>query len=455
LRLARARRIADHPPMTITSSEAEGDPEDPRGPATERVRATERTSASAPSAAAQFRRWFWRPPRAHGEIDAERRVSFLELFYDLVYVVVIAQAAKTLSANVTPRGHLEFLAVFGVVWVAWANGTLYYELHGREDGRTRTFVFVQMAILALLAVFTGKAAGESGQAFAVVVIAFLAVMTWLWYTVRRQDREEYMAATARYLVAMIVSIVLFAVSIPLSTDARLLVWGAFSVGWLLFMLAFGWQSRHAIAAGIVATDSMVERFDLLVIIVLGEVVTGVVNGLAGADKTLATLSTGFLALLVGFGLWWIYFDVAWRRLPRPDGLSTNLWMELHVAIAAAIVGAGAAMAGLIEGAGLAQTPVGLSWLMAGSVALLLVSLGALTRTLADYERFLVVYRPLAIAMVVAAGLAIVVGALQPPPWLLATLLTAILAGVWAFAVVRPFKTGTWTAAGGSTEGGQR
>ena len=91
------------------------------------------------------------------------RVSFLELFYDLVYVVVIAQAAHELAGSVSLRGYLEFLIVFGVIWVAWANGTLYYELHGREDGRTRTYVFLQMAILALLAVFTGKAASDTGH----------------------------------------------------------------------------------------------------------------------------------------------------------------------------------------------------------------------------------------------------------------------------------------------------
>jgi low temperature requirement protein LtrA len=137
------------------------------------------------STVSRFRSWFWRPPRAHGEIETERRVSFLELFSDLVYVVVISQAASHLAGHLSLRAYLEFVVIFGVVWIAWANGTLYYELHGREDGRTRTFVFVQMAILALLAVFTGNAAGQTGSAFALVYAGFLVVMTWLWYTVRR------------------------------------------------------------------------------------------------------------------------------------------------------------------------------------------------------------------------------------------------------------------------------
>ncbi len=413
---------------------------------------TDRWTAAEPSAIRRFRVWFWRPPRAHGEIEVERRVSFLELFYDLVYVVVIAQAARELAGSESLRGYLEFLIVFGVVWVAWANGTLYYELHGREDGRTRTFVFAQMAILALLAVFTGKAASETGTAFAVVLTGFLAVMTWLWYTVRRQDRPEYMAVTARYLAAMLVSIVVIAISSVLPTDARLIVWAAFSIGWLALMLFFGWSSRRGSVMGIVPTDAMVERFDLLVIIVLGEVVAGVVNGLAAADHDPITLATGFVALLVGFGLWWIFFDVGGRRLPRLDGLAINVWMEMHLPIAIAIVGAGAATIGLIEHAREPQTPSATAWLLAGSVAVLLVALGLMTRTLADYQRHAVIYRPLAFVMVAAAGVALIIGWWRPPGWLLALLLAAILAAVWLFAVVRLFKTGTWTAASASGSG---
>lgn len=410
-------------------------------------------TSGGPSAFGRFRRWFWQPPRAHGEVEAERRVSFLELFYDLVYVVVIAQTAHQLSDSVSLRGYLEFLIVFAVIWVAWANGTLYYELHGREDGRTRTYVFIQMAILALLAVFTAEAAGDTGAAFAVVLIGYFGVMTWLWYTVRRQDRPEYMASTARYLTVMVVSIVVLAISAVVPADVRLIVWAAFAAGWLVLMLVFGWMARGASVTGIVPTDAMVERFDLLIIIVLGEVVTGVVNGLAGAEHDAVTLGTGLVALLVGFGLWWIFFDVGGRRQPRTDGLTVNLWMELHLPVAIAIVGAGAAMIGLIEHAHEPQTAADTAWLIAGSVALLLLALGVMTRTLADYDRYAVIYRPLAFVMAGAAGLALLVGWLQPAAWLLALLLAAILASVWLFAVVRLFKTGTWTATGGSGRDG--
>ncbi len=101
----------------------------------------------------EFRRRFWQPPRAHGDVIEDRTVSFLELFYDLVYVVLIAGAAATLAHGITWRSVGEFLAIFGLIWLAWVNSTTLYDLHGREDLRTRTCVFIQMLLAALLAVF--------------------------------------------------------------------------------------------------------------------------------------------------------------------------------------------------------------------------------------------------------------------------------------------------------------
>ncbi len=138
----------------------------------------------------RFKHWFWRPPRPHGEVIAGRTVSSLELFYDLVYVAVIGQAAHHLAEHVSARGVVEFAILFALIWIAWINGSVYLELHGREDGRTRNLVFIQMGMLVLLAVFTADAADGSGRAFAVVYATFLGFVAWLWYSVRRQDRRD-------------------------------------------------------------------------------------------------------------------------------------------------------------------------------------------------------------------------------------------------------------------------
>jgi low temperature requirement protein LtrA len=89
---------------------------------------------------------FSRSPRPHGETIVARRVSPLELLYDLVYATVIAQAANHLAAYVSAGGLFEFTAVFSLTWIVWANGSLYLELHGRPDGRIRTYFFLQIGI---------------------------------------------------------------------------------------------------------------------------------------------------------------------------------------------------------------------------------------------------------------------------------------------------------------------
>jgi low temperature requirement protein LtrA len=149
----------------------------------------------------RFKRWFWRRPRAHGEVIADRQVSVLELFYDLVDVAVIGQAAHHLAERVSGRGVAEFAVVFALIWIAWINGSLYLDPHGREDGRTRSIVFVRMGILALLAVFTADAADGSGWGLAVVYAIYQVLQTGLWYTVWLRDRRDHpeyqQACTAR------------------------------------------------------------------------------------------------------------------------------------------------------------------------------------------------------------------------------------------------------------------
>jgi low temperature requirement protein LtrA len=62
-----------------------------------------------------FRKW-WRPPRKASERDLDRSVTFLELFYDLVYVVLVAQLAHALAENVTWKGVAGYAFLFFIVW---------------------------------------------------------------------------------------------------------------------------------------------------------------------------------------------------------------------------------------------------------------------------------------------------------------------------------------------------
>jgi low temperature requirement protein LtrA len=392
----------------------------------------------------RFKRWFWRPPRPHGESIADRQVSNLELFYDLVYVAVIGRAAHHLAEHVSVRGVAEFAVVFTLIWIAWINGSLYLELHGREDGRTRSIVFLQMGILVLLAVYTADAADGGGQGFAVVYASYQVLQTGLWYTVWRQDRRdrpEFGAATGGYVVGMGASAAAILASAPLPATPRLVVWAGLAVAWIVGIVLAARGSR--VGLGMTPTDSLVERFGLFTIIVLGEVVIGVVGGLSAAEPDAKTIVTGMLALGLGFGFWWIYFDLVGRRLPRADGGALSNWVMSHLPIALSITAAGAGMVSLIGHAHDASTPVGTSWLLAGAVAMGLLALVLTEQALVDAERLLIVFRPLGLALSGGAAAALIVGWGRPAPWLLALLLVAILSTVWFFAVSRFLRADAW------------
>jgi low temperature requirement protein LtrA len=186
---------------------------------------------------------------------------------------------------------------------------------------------------------------------------------------------------------------------------------------------------------------MAERYGLFIIIVLGEVVLGVVDGLlAVGDRDFRTIATGLLGLGIAFGFWWTYFDYVGRRLPRQDGGSLALWLYIQLPIALAVAAAGAGMVSLIEHAADARTPEPSSWLLAGSVSALLVALVATIVSLADYRRLAALYRPLAAALLLGAAAALAIGFARPAPWLLAALLNLILIAIWSYAFARTLRT---------------
>jgi low temperature requirement protein LtrA len=393
----------------------------------------------------RFKRWFWRRPRAHGDTILERRVSPLESLYDLVYAAVISQAALPLEQHVSARRTVAFAIVFALIWIAWTNGSLYLELHGREDGRTRAFVFIQIAILTLVAVFAANAAEGGGPAFALAYAAFLVVMTWLWYAVQRQDRverPEFDVVTGRYVNGLLLSVAVMLVSAVLPVEPRLIAWAALAVGWIVLVLLL-LNNETGKTPRITPTESLVERFGLFTIIVLGEVVFGVVAGLSAAEHDLTTIATGLVALVVGFGFWWIYFDVVGGRLPNTDGRAVANWMVSHCPITLSIAAAGAGMIGLIEQAHDARTPVSTAWLLTGAVAVGLLALIVAANALDDARRLAAAYRPLSAVMAAGAVAGVGVGWARPAPWLLALLLVVILTALWAVAVRGFLLVGAW------------
>jgi len=382
-----------------------------------------------------LRRALWQPPRPHGEQPRERVVGPLELFYDLAVVVLVAQAARHLAGHLTWRGLGEFAAVFTLVWIAWANGSLHHELHGREDARGRSTFLLQILLLVAMGAFIPEAGGARGAAFAVSAGVLFAILTALWLLAARGDRPEYRRPSRLFVTGTAACAVLLAGSAFLPAGARMLAWGLIDVAYLAGFTAVMFVADSAEVAPLAITDALTERFGLLTIIVLGETLTGIVAGLARAPVSGLTLSVGLVAVVVGFGAWWTYFDFAGHRPPRPAPAATLQWMLGHLPLTAAIAAMGAAMVSLVDHAHDTRTPAATAWVLCAGAAVVLGATMLVAGALQDWRRDRSLYRPLGRTCAAVAVACLGAGALRPAPLFLGVTLVVLLSIPWVLAVV--------------------
>ena len=334
----------------------------------------------------QYFRIWWQYPREIGDRSEHRSVSFLELFYDLVYVVLIAELAHSLAGHIDFKHLGEYFFLFIIVWLSWFNGMSYHDIHGNNDIRTRIFTFIQMACVSLMAAFAHGALDETSTPFALAYGAFQLTLTFLWWRVGVHDRVHRGIAYP-YSLAFLLATFLFVGSVFLPASMRPYFWSASVLITLVLPSVVLWtdhghdEVRKEQQKLLVGSPSMVERYGLFTIIVLGEVVVGVVSGLGSNHHfSFSMISVALLGILIAASLWWVYFDFVSHRIPIARRLPVTSWTYLHLPLTAAIAAAGAAILNVVEGYD--ETLLGeVRWLLVGSIAASLLCIGLIILTL--------------------------------------------------------------------------
>jgi low temperature requirement protein LtrA len=332
----------------------------------------------------RFRDW-WQPPRKASDRIEHRQVTFLELFYDLVYVVIIAELSHALSAHIGWAGLGNFAFLFVIVWWAWFNGTTYHDLHGNNDVRTRVFTFLQMLSVVAMAIFAHDALGETSIGFAWSYAAFQLILTFLWWRTGVYD-ENHRTLSGPYSASFLVNTLLFAGSTFVPTPWRFYMWAlAIVISLLLPVYTFSLGKRNPIAQAEIdivtaGSPSLVERFGLFNIIVLGEVVVGVVSGVTGHHHLTWEIGiAAALGTLIAIALWWVYFDSVSHHLPKTNPLSVSSWLYLHLPLTMGIAAVGAAVLNVVEHID-EHLHSEVRWLLVGAIAIILITIAALIGT---------------------------------------------------------------------------
>jgi low temperature requirement protein LtrA len=318
-------------------------------------------------------RLLWSAPvlRTDEEEGRHRKASWLELFYDLVFVAVVAELAHALSGDLTWEGAGKFVALFIPVWWIWVGGAFYNDRFEIDDISHRLAVFIQMVPIAGMALFVAHGLDDSFRGFALSYALARTVLNLLWF---RAGYHNPVARplTNRYAVGFGWMAALLVVAVFLPSPWRYVVWTlAVAVDLLTPATTWGIQARLPR----LSRSHLPERFGLLTIIVLGEAVIGAIAGIAEGE---ALSLTGFilagLALMIAISVWWIYFDQIADRPPHRTIYSTAAWGYLHLPLAAGITAVGVGALHLIAEADHdLQTAVG--WTLALAVAAALVAIG--------------------------------------------------------------------------------
>ena len=261
----------------------------------------------------------------------------------------------------------------------------------------------------------------------------------LWQPPRPHgDRSEYRLPSRLFVAGTAACAVLLAGTALLPTAARVPAWGVLDVAYLAGFATVLLTAGPAQAPGLIVTDALTERFGAFIIIVLGETLTGVVAGLSGRPVSALTLAVGLVAVVVGFGAWWTYFDFAGNHHPGTARAASVRWILGHLPLTAAV----AAMLSLVEHAHDGRTPAATAWMLGAGAAVVLAATMLLATTLPAWHRDPGLYWPLARTCTASAVACLGLGAARPAPLPLALGLVVPLSIPWGLAVARRLANGT-------------
>jgi low temperature requirement protein LtrA len=243
---------------------------------------------------------------------AEREVSPLELFFDLVYVFAIGQVSHHLVAHVDLRTGAETVILALAVFYAWYMAAWGANWLDPDPLPVRIALVGLMFASLLMSVGIDDAFNDRAWLFVTGYLLFqIGRCAFLIVALRGRPQGEHFVNN---LVWELLSGVLWVAGVIADGDARLLLWGlavagAYVGGWAQHWLP-GRGRRVDLEHTEIAAGHLVERFRLFFIIMLGESVLAMGNAFAGEPFELDRL----LALAIGFAgtvaLWWCYFQRA-------------------------------------------------------------------------------------------------------------------------------------------------
>jgi low temperature requirement protein LtrA len=279
--------------------------------------------------------------------DGHARVTFIELFFDLVFVFAITQLSHLLLHSLTPSGALQTLLLVFAVWWVWIFTSWVTNWLDPEETAVRIMLFALMLGGLVLASAIPKAFEERGLWFALAYVAMqVGRSCFMLWAVRGEPVNFrnfqritcWLALTGVFWLAG--GIASGEVRVWLWLLAMLVEFISPSVGFWVPGLGRSSTEDWDVAGGHIA-----ERCGLFVIIALGESILMTGATFAALDSWTALDLAGFFIGFIGsIAMWWIYFNIGAERASRiisstsdPGRIARLAYTYTHIVLIAGII----------------------------------------------------------------------------------------------------------------------
>jgi low temperature requirement protein LtrA len=271
--------------------------------------------------------------------EEERKTSYLELFFDLVFVFAFTQVTALITEDPSVQGFARSALVLAMVWWAWSAYAWMTNAIDVDNTVTRLIIFTAMAAGFFMALAVPDAFQDEAAWFAVAyfVVRVLNSTLFAWGV---RDDPGNLRATFRLAPWFLVAALVALVGGFVDSDYRAWVWLAslvIDIVGTLTVARLEWR---------VSPSHFAERFALIVIIALGESIVAIGVGTAHLERD-ATYALSVLVAFAGVAaLWWAYFDftalAAERTLRRASAeirgpLARDVFTYFHYPVVLGII----------------------------------------------------------------------------------------------------------------------
>jgi len=319
-------------------------------------------------------RWF-HVPELHCPGVVEKKVTWLELFYDLIFVAAFIQLGNGLGNNISGEGFLGFAGLFIPLWLTWTGFTFFNNRFTVDDFFHRAVTFIQMFAVGAIAVSGPRVFTGGHVYFAISFAVAQAMVALLHYRAWRQVPAA--RAYSRYWGGVFgAAAVLAGISVFVPTPYT---YGLWALAALLVMSApFSGPARAL--SGEFPTDKghLSERYGLLTLIVLGESFVKVLTVLSASTNTewhMLVEASG--TLFITCCIWWVYFDDIAGSKIRSGRFHTVLWFYAHLPMQLAVTATGVSLKKMVTLDLAASAADNYRWLLCGTLALTFVGVAVI------------------------------------------------------------------------------